>query len=85
MRLSMSFHRFGNVFTVETPLPAGRQEERKGFALAASHRQSKNPSSLWPLCLCGEKSILDKSEAPRPCLRRSGFAQAGTGRGFREM
>jgi len=51
MRLSMSFHRFGNVFTAETPLPAAGQEERKGFALAVSHHQSKKPSSLWPLCL----------------------------------
>ena len=31
------------------------------------------------------KSQYTKSEVPRPCLRRSGFAQAGTGRGFREM
>jgi len=47
----MSFHRFGNVFTAETPLPAAGQEERKGFALAVSQHQSKKPSSLWPLCL----------------------------------
>jgi hypothetical protein len=58
MRLSMSFHRFGNVFTADA-------KNAKGLLWRLLTARAKN-HLLCGLCVCGEKSILDKSEAPRP-------------------
>ena len=43
----MPLHKFNKIFTVESPLPAGRQEERKGIktifsAIFASLRWIEN-------------------------------------------